>query len=288
MVKEFKISGFFCLAVVSGLQPLQSDRRSFLTAIAGAGSAATTASALWSPKAFASEVLTTPTTETNANASNNMFQIYKVIPDASAALNPSVQTVATDSFLERISPSQGGALWLGEHHNSQKDHSAQATLLRQLHAQRKEIGSKVAVGLEQVQVEFQPVLDEFIAGKLTSDQMRFLVQWDRRWVWPFENYQEIFDTAQELGIPLVALNVNSEDLVQVERGGLPALPRNTLLNYITDPQGFAQFSNSNQFRTYVDYVIRPSYDLHLELGLLKNTMSGEKLDQQMSFRNFYR
>lgn len=39
--------------------------------------------------------------------------------------------------------------------------------------------------------------------------------------------------------------------------------------------------------TYVDYVIRPSYTLHDQMGLLRYTMSGEKLDEPMSFRNFY-
>lgn len=46
------------------------------------------------------------------------------------------------------------------------------------------------------------------------------------------------------------------------------------------------FSQQPQFRTYVDFVIQPSYELHQAMGLLQYTMSGEKLDQQMPFRNF--
>lgn len=57
------------------------------------------------------------------------------------------------------------------------------------------------------------------------------------------------------------------------------------LNLITS-SGFAAFAKARQFGTYVDYVIAPSYDLHQTMGLLKYTMSGEKLEQQMSFRNF--
>lgn len=37
----------------------------------------------------------------------------------------------------------------------------------------------------------------------------------------------------------------------------------------------------------MDYVIRPSYDLHKEMGLLKHTMSGETLESEMPFRNFF-
>jgi hypothetical protein len=51
--------------------------------------------------------------------------------------------------------------------------------------------------------------------------------------------------------------------------------------------GFADFARPKQFSTYVDYVIRPSYEMHDSMGLLRYTMSGEKLDEKMSFRNFY-
>lgn len=36
----------------------------------------------------------------------------------------------------------------------------------------------------------------------------------------------------------------------------------------------------------MDYVIAPSYQLHQDMGLLKQTMSGVQLDETMSFRKF--
>ena len=39
--------------------------------------------------------------------------------------------------------------------------------------------------------------------------------------------------------------------------------------YITDPEGFGQFASTTAFKEYVDYVIRPSYELHGQLGLLR-------------------
>ena len=61
----------------------------------------------------------------------------------------------------------------------------------------------------------------------------------------------------------------------------------TLQQYISDPIDFAKFSSTESFREYVNYVIYPSYGLHQEMGLLKNTMSGQQLDEEMSFRNFF-
>lgn len=36
----------------------------------------------------------------------------------------------------------------------------------------------------------------------------------------------------------------------------------------------------------MNYVIRPSYELHQNMGLLKRTMAGELLEEEMPFRNF--
>jgi len=193
-----------------------------------------------------------------------------------------------DALLKRIDSTSkgGGALWLGEHHNSAADHSVQAQLLQAIHERRGRNRGPVAVGLEQVQVKFQSVLDDFSQGKLSTAEMRRRVEWDKRWMWPFEVYQPIFETARDLKMPLIALNVNSEDLELVEKGGLPGLPRDRLQQYIADVNGFAEFAGRQEFREYVDYVIRPSYDVHQALGLLQYTIAGERLDDIMPFRNF--
>lgn len=118
----------------------------------------------------------------------------------------------------------------------------QVNLLRELSRRRQtEVdrsntsnNPKLAVGLEQVQVQFQSVLDQYIQGDISLDEMRQGVEWDTRWIWPFEGYAPVFETARELGISLVALNVNSEDMNLVEKGGFPGLGRDRLKIYIHD------------------------------------------------------
>jgi len=41
------------------------------------------------------------------------------------------------------------------------------------------------------------------------------------------------------------------------------------------------------FKEYVNYVIAPSYDMHERMGLLRTTISGLVLEENMSFRNFF-
>ena len=186
---------------------------------------------------------------------------------------------------------KSGALWLGEHHNAERDHRAQIDIIRKLHASKTKgqsgNGERLGIGLEQVQVQFQSVLDAYIGGSLSTEEMREKVEWDKRWTWPFDGYRGIFETARELKIPLVALNVDSEDLAKVENGGFSNLPPEKRSKYILDPEGFAAFAKPGKYKCYVEYVILPSFDMHKKLGLLQYTMSGEKLDEEMNFKKFF-
>jgi uncharacterized iron-regulated protein len=158
----------------------------------------------------------------------------------------------SNSFIETVSKN-GGTLWLGEHHNSQSDHLLQCEILQQIHEHRSEnnnnnnnnnnkldnslVGKQIttAIGLEQVQIQFQSVLDDYIAGTISISQLRKRIEWDKRWVWSFDLYEPIFILAQKLQMPLIALNVNSEDLALVERYGLPGLSKDRLREYVVDP-----------------------------------------------------
>lgn len=134
----------------------------------------------------------------------------------------------------------GGTIWLGEHHNSLSDHHLQFNIIQRIHdsiTQQQQSAvrrPKIAIGLEQVQIQFQSVLDNYSKGLITMDELREQVQWDKRWVWSFELYQPIFQLAKQLDIQLIALNVNTEDLVLVEQYGLPGLSPQKLRDYIID------------------------------------------------------
>ena len=117
--------------------------------------------------------------------------------------------------------------------------------------------------------------------------MKAGVEWEKRWSWSFDNYLPIFEACRELGIPLIALNVDSEDLGLVEAGGFPNLPRDRLQRYISDPAGFAQFASSPGYKSYVDYVISPSYDLHKDMGILRTTITVQQLSEDMPFTRFF-
>ena len=223
------------------------------------------------------------------------YTSYQIFPDSSATLYPTLKPINPtdlDKILSLTSTNNGsGAIWLGEHHNSARDHSLQADFIRKIYdLRRKKLGVmnvNMSVGLEMVQIQFQSALDAYIAKKISLDEMKAQVQWEKRWSWSFENYLPIFETCRELNIHLIALNVDSEDLGLVESGGFPNLPREKLQKYISDPTGFASFASNPYYKTYVDYVISPSYDLHQQMGILRTTITGQQLDQDMPFSSFF-
>ncbi|KAL1520730.1 hypothetical protein AB1Y20_022298 [Prymnesium parvum] len=212
-----------------------------------------------------------------------LSEAYAVRSDSSPRLSPSVARVSPAQLSRELSSRAKRAVFLGEHHDAAADHSLQAALIRQLRAARPEM----AVGLEAVQQRFQPALDDYLAGRLDELELEAATEWRRRWVWPFANYAPIFQVCRELRIPLLALNVDSEDLSAVEVGGLPALPPATLRRYIPDTDGFGAFATTTAFKEYVAYVVKPSYTMHQRMGILRTTITGQQLDQDMPFRNFF-
>lgn len=240
------------------------------------------------------------------------FSVYQIMPDASAQLSPTIKPLEPTNFIQKSifnrkdADTKGGVIWLGEHHNSARDHNLQAHFIENIYNQRMQASMskrkpsrsgnhetppppshKMSIGLEQIQVQFQPSLDAFVAGTISEEQMLEETQWNSRWSWPYVNYRPIFALAQTLKIPLIALNVNSEDLAKVEMDGFKGLPKSTIRKYIKDPVGFSNYSRPNDYRTYSAYVIEPSYDLHKEMGILKTTISGQVLENDMSFLNFF-
>ena len=224
-----------------------------------------------SAKALTSGIATTSLLNTPVQA-HERFKTYQINPDP-ISLSPTLSSIKTQNFLETISflnSQQGGAIWLGEHHNSLRDHVLQASIISDVYYKRKNINSDIAIGLEMIQLQYQHVLDAYVSKQISEDTMLKEVQWEKRWSWPFEVYRPIFECARDKGIKLLALNVNSEDLQLVEQGGYPALPRSILKSYISDPIGFATLASTTAFKEYVNYVITPSYRMHKDMKILKD------------------
>ncbi|WP_051261852.1 ChaN family lipoprotein [Desulfovibrio inopinatus] len=174
-----------------------------------------------------------PALSTAAPTASSSSAITMTLPDSGTFVRATPDS--SDGFT-RLAPQElldqarhAAYLLLGEVHTNACDHAMQADFLKRL----GQAGVSIAVGLEMVSVDLQPVLDDFNAGRLSIDQLPQALDWEHTWGYDFSLYRPIFETAAQYGYPLYALNlpkglarkygkVGIEGLPPQERAFLPA------------------------------------------------------------------
>ena len=109
---------------------------------------------------------------------------------------------------------------LGETHTVYEIHRWQlhvATILRF-------IRRNVAVGFEMFPRRAQPVLDEWVAGELTSAQFLDKVDWKNVWGYDPELYLPLFHFCRQQRVPMLALNCHRPLVTRVGKEGWDAIP----------------------------------------------------------------
>lgn len=208
---------------------------------------------------------------------------YAVQVDSTARASPVANRITTGRLVRALASQR--AIFLGEHHPDERDHLLQAALLRRLLASRQNSRKQpIAVGLEAVQRQFQPVLDDYIAARIDEKELFTATDWQRRWYWDFDSYAPIFRICRENGVKLVALDVDSEDKAKVELGGLASLDAAKLLQYIPDREGFERFASTRAFDEYVTYTLRTPYNMMTKFG--QKLTASTDVARNMTFDNF--
>lgn len=112
------------------------------------------------------------------------------------------------------------AVLLGETHDIAEIHRWQLHVTVALHALQPDL----AVGYEMFPRRVQPVLDEWVAGKLNTEKFLTQVEWSDVWGFDPELYLPLFHFCRQQGIPMLALNCERGLLRRVRTEGWPAIP----------------------------------------------------------------
>ncbi len=146
-----------------------------------------------------------------------------------AAAAPAAAPVAGTGVLDlRALPDLAGIIprladmrvvFVGERHDQYAHHLTQLEIIRRLH----ELHPRLAIGMEVFQQPFQPVLDDYIAGKLSEREMLRDSEYFSRWRMDYQLYAPILRYAREQRLPVVALNLPAELTRKVAREGMAAL-----------------------------------------------------------------
>lgn len=138
------------------------------------------------------------------------------------------KTVEKTTLLEQIATNR--AILLGEHHNNEEHHRWHLQTIKSLHKIKKNI----ALGFEMFPRRLQPVLDEWIAGKLSEQNFLKKLDWDSFWSFDVSLYMPLFNYARTNHIPMHALNVDRSLMESVRKLGWDAIPADKKEG-LTDP-----------------------------------------------------
>ncbi|PVV09675.1 MAG: hypothetical protein B6D77_09600 [gamma proteobacterium symbiont of Ctena orbiculata] len=121
------------------------------------------------------------------------------------------------SLIEKVSDRQ--VVFVGETHDQYQHHLNQLAIIKGLHAKHSDLG----IGLEFFFQPYQDVLDRYVAGEIDEADLIRQSEYFSRWRFDYRLYRPIFQYAREHGIPLIALNLESEITRQVGKEGIESL-----------------------------------------------------------------
>ena len=109
---------------------------------------------------------------------------------------------------------------LGEQHDVEDHHRWQLQVLSALHAQRPDL----VIGFEMFPRRVQPVLDRWVAGKMSTKEFLAQAEWDQIWNFPPQYYLPLFEFARINRIPMLALNIDRSLTRAISEKGWESVP----------------------------------------------------------------
>jgi uncharacterized iron-regulated protein len=140
------------------------------------------------------------------------------------------------------------AVLLGETHDDPEHHRWQLYTMAGLYALRP----NMVLGFEMFPRRVQPVLDEWVAGRLDETEFLRRVEWQRVWGYDAHFYLPILQFARMYRIPMLALNVERRLVSRVGEEGWAAIPAGEREG-ITDPAPADRAYTARLYQAYLDH-----------------------------------
>jgi uncharacterized iron-regulated protein len=111
---------------------------------------------------------------------------------------------------------------VGEVHNQKAHHRLQLAIIKALNDTK----TPIAVGFEMFRADNQSILDQWVAGTMSSDV--FIKAYYGNWNFPWPLYRDIFLYLRENKIPAAGLNISPEITIKVSTSGFSSLTKEEL------------------------------------------------------------
>jgi aminopeptidase N len=148
-----------------------------------------------------------------AGADNGILVLSRPAP---RVLKPDMPTTVT-SIIPYLTASR--IIYIGEKHDRFAHHINQLQLIKKMH----NTGYKLAVGMEMFQKPFQPVVNDYLAGRIDEHEFLQKTEYFSRWRYDYNLYKPIIDYLKQQNLPLVALNIQGDISRKVAREGIYSL-----------------------------------------------------------------
>jgi aminopeptidase N len=148
-------------------------------------------------------------------------------------------------------------IYIGERHDRFAHHINQLQIIKKIH----NAGYKLAVGMEMFQKPFQPVVNDYLAGRIDEHEFLQKTEYFSRWRYDYNLYKPIIDYLKQQNLPLIALNIQSDISRKVAREGIYSLSDKEKTQFSRS----MDFSNE-RYRRNLNQV----FPLHKEQGELKD------------------
>ncbi len=121
-----------------------------------------------------------------------------------------------DQVMEQLAANR--VVYVGESHTAMEDHDLQLRIIKALYERNQDL----AIGMEMFSRTAQPVLDDYIAGRI--DERTFLKQsnYFRQWGYDYRYYRDILRYARRHRIPVLGLNAEKRVVSAVFKQGGPS------------------------------------------------------------------
>jgi uncharacterized iron-regulated protein len=144
----------------------------------------------------------------SGNSNATLSSGYRIVAPATVA------EISTSRMLDRLS--RADVVFFGEQHDDAETHRAEAELLEEIGRR----GRLVILSLEMFERDVQPVLDDYLAGRINeTDFLARSRPWDRYTT----DYRRLIELAKKNHWPVVAANVPRPLASAIGRKGLAAL-----------------------------------------------------------------
>jgi uncharacterized iron-regulated protein len=114
---------------------------------------------------------------------------------------------------------QVDVVYLGETHDRAADHQTQLQIIQEI----QQRNSKLAIAMEMFQHPYQGILNRYLKGQLSEQELVEQSEYNQRWGFPWEYYAPILRFAKAKHLPILALNTPTEITRQVASAGLESL-----------------------------------------------------------------